>query len=429
VRRILVFPCGSEIGLEIHRAVGTSAHFHLVGASSVEDHGRFVYDDYIGGLPMVDDPELVQRIRRIVTDRSIDAIYPAMDSVIAKLKAHEEDIGCRVISPDAIIAETCLSKRKTYAALWGTIRLPKVYGHVDEVDQFPVFLKPEIGYGSRGVCTAYDRAQALAHLSKRPDCMILEHLPGEEYTVDCFTSKGEILFVGPRERRRVVNGISVNTRTMESSSGFSRMAEVISVCLSMDGAWFFQVKRASDGSLALMEVACRFAGSSSVQRARGVNLPLLSIYNSFGEGVSIKPNNFPMELDRAVSVRFSARIDFESVYVDYDDTLVSSSGDVNAKLVSFLFYCVNAGKRIVLLTRHRGDLDASLKEKRLTGLFDQVIRVQEGDRKSDRIVGPSIFIDDSHRERTEVMDSLGIPVFAPEAVVDLIVAHPEVQNF
>lgn len=418
MKTILVFPCGSELGVEIHRAVGLSTHFHLIGGSSVDDHGRFVYADYIGGLPVVEDPELIEKLRVLVSERVIDALYPAMDSVIAKLKAHEERIGCRVISPPAEIAETCLSKRKTYDKLRGVIRLPRVYENPNDVDSFPVFLKPEIGYGSRGICTAYNRAQIDSHLARRPDCMILEYLPGEEYTVDCFTAGGELIFVGPRQRSRVMNGISVNTRTMELTAEFRTMAQSISVSFSMDGSWFFQVKRAANGLLTLMEVACRFAGSSSVHRAQGVNLPLLSIFNALGERVIVRPNKFDVELNRPLSLKYVVDINFDTVYVDYDDTLVVS-GTVNSSLVSFLFSCINAGKKVILLSRHRGDLNESLKKHRLSGIFDEIIKVVDNERKSDRISGSAIFVDDSHKERMEVMDALGIPVFSPDSVVDL----------
>ena len=45
-KNILVFPCGSEIALELYRALVHSKHFNLIGASSVDDHGRFVYHNY-----------------------------------------------------------------------------------------------------------------------------------------------------------------------------------------------------------------------------------------------------------------------------------------------------------------------------------------------------------------------------------------------
>jgi hypothetical protein len=36
-KNVLVFPCGSEIGLEIHKSLSYSTHFTLVGGSSVDD--------------------------------------------------------------------------------------------------------------------------------------------------------------------------------------------------------------------------------------------------------------------------------------------------------------------------------------------------------------------------------------------------------
>jgi hypothetical protein len=53
MKKILVFPCGSEIALEVHRALKDQKDIELIGASSVDDHGKFVFDNYIGGIPMI----------------------------------------------------------------------------------------------------------------------------------------------------------------------------------------------------------------------------------------------------------------------------------------------------------------------------------------------------------------------------------------
>ena len=52
-KRILVFPCGSEIGLEVNRALSNDIHFEMYGASSLPDHGKFVFKNYIEGVPFV----------------------------------------------------------------------------------------------------------------------------------------------------------------------------------------------------------------------------------------------------------------------------------------------------------------------------------------------------------------------------------------
>ena len=97
-RNILVFPCGSEIGLDIYSSVRYSTYFHLIGASSVDDHGRFVYEDYIPDVPFVTDPSFIPAMAQIVRERKVDAIYPAMDFVMTVLKEHEGELGCPVIA-------------------------------------------------------------------------------------------------------------------------------------------------------------------------------------------------------------------------------------------------------------------------------------------------------------------------------------------
>ena len=116
-KNILVFPCGSEIALEVYRSVKDCAHFKLIGASSVNDHGKFVFADYIGGLPFITDKKFITEIKKIVDERHIDAIYPAMDAVIEILKTNEEFLDCKVVSSCAETTEICLSKSRTYKKL------------------------------------------------------------------------------------------------------------------------------------------------------------------------------------------------------------------------------------------------------------------------------------------------------------------------
>jgi hypothetical protein len=77
--RVLVFPCGSEVALEIYRSVKYSTHVELIGANSVDDHGKFVYENYVDGVPFVDSEDLIPHLKQLVEEQSIDAIYPAMD--------------------------------------------------------------------------------------------------------------------------------------------------------------------------------------------------------------------------------------------------------------------------------------------------------------------------------------------------------------
>jgi hypothetical protein len=414
-RRILVFPCGSEIGLEIHRSLKHSAHFEMVGASSVDDHGRFVYEDYIGDVPFIDEAGAIPALKGIVAQRGIDAIYPAMDKVIWALKSREGELGCRVIASCPETTSICLSKTRTYAHLCNQVKVPRVYSTPEEVAEYPVFAKPDVGYGSRGVCLAESAAELSLFLSKhRATAYILtEYLPGQEYTVDCFTDRRGILrFVGPRGRDRISNGISVHTSPVPAvAPEFRRLAETLNRALPFRGAWFFQAKRDTAGHLTLLEIASRLGGSSALHRALGVNFALLSVFDAFDVDVDIVANGYAIELDRALDNRYKTDLAYSTVYIDLDDTLIVD-GKVNLEAIAFLYKCRNEAKTIVLITKHAGNLPEDLARFRIAPLFDRVIHLKPEDEKSAHVDRTdAIFIDDSFSERRKVAGTCRIPVF------------------
>lgn len=417
-KNILVFPCGSEIGLEIYRSLRYSIHFNLIGASSVEDHGRFVYENYIGGLPYITDNNFIDAIREIVIKEKIDAIYPAMDSVIAELKNNEEKIGCKIIASDKDTVNICLSKKKTYEIFDGIVNVPKIYEYT-KVDSYPIFCKPNIGYGSRGAQKIENQNSLQEYILKYDDYIICQYLSGEEYTVDCFTDRhGKLLFYAPRVRKRVMNGISVDTVPYnDESNEFEHLIKSINNTIKFRGAWFAQFKRDEKGRIFLLEVASRFAGSSSLFRGCGINFALLTLFDAFNNDVCIFKNRYNIEMDRALNNVFKIDIKYNEVFIDFDDCLVVESKLVNTQLISFIYQCLNNRIKVTLLSRHFGDIYKQLEHFRLTNLFDRIIHIGEKEKKSDYIDNSnSIFIDDSFSERKDVYINCQIPVFSVDMI-------------
>lgn len=421
VKNVLVFPCGSEIGLEVHRSVKYSTHFNLIGGSSVEDHGKFVYENYVGNIPFADSPFFIERIKEIVKENQIDAVYPTMDSVIAVLKKHEKEIGCPVVSSDLETVEICLSKSKTYDFLKDTLKTPAVYDP-NGVTEFPVFAKPDVGYGSRGIQLIQSKVQLDNFYSQNPDFLYCEYLSGEEYTVDCFTDKnGTLKYFAPRIRKRIQKGISVNTiEVTENIQEFTEIVEKINERINFRGAWFVQLKRDQNGILTVLEIAARFGGSSSMSRAKGINFSLLSLFDILGYETEVIPNRYIVEVDRALNNKYRIDIAYDEVFVDFDDCVIVND-NVNTELISFIFQSINRGVKVTLLTRHKLDIGESLERYRLTGIFDRVIHITDEVPKSQHIDNAdSIFIDDSFIERKDVWENKRIPVFSPDMVECLI---------
>ena len=421
MKNVLVFPCGSEIGLEVNRALTNSKHFTLFGGSSADDHGKFVYENYIDGIPIIEEDDFIEKINKVVDEYKIDFIIPAHDSAVLKIAEHQDELKAVVITSCVSTCRICRSKRMTYKVFEKILRTPKVYGIEYYKVVFPVFLKPDVGQGTKGTYKADTWDDILFYTKKDHTLLVLEYLPGKEYTVDCFTNKnGELLFVKGRERRRINNGISVNSKHTDDTR-FETIAKIINNTLLFQGAWFFQVKEDSTGELVLMEIAPRIAGTMELFRADGTNFIELSLFDRMGDDVSVIHNDLDIEIDRALEAKYHIKVPYNCVYIDFDDTIISK-GYINTNVMKFLYQSRNQGNKIVLLSKHKRDIFKTLDEYAISHLLFNEIKILSNDKnKADFIrTKNSIFIDDSFAERKNVYDKLHIPVFSLDAIEALL---------
>jgi len=419
-KNVLVFPCGSEIGLEVNRALADSTHFNLYGANSLNDHGKLVYKNYIQSDFNIDSSSFIDEINHVINTYSIDFIIPAHDAAVVKLSNSQSEINAVVITSLAETCEICRSKGRSYEKFKNLIPTPYVYA-ADEPMDFPVFLKPDSGQGSKGTHVAYSKEDVDFYFKRDSTLLALEYLPGKEYTIDCFTNKdGKLLFAEGRVRSRIVNGISVNSSHVQNKQ-FQKIAEIINSTLSFRGVWFFQVKERACGELVLMEISPRIAGTMALFRATGVNFIQLTLFDRMGYDVSVVQNKFGIEIDRALFARFTLSIEYEYVYVDFDDTLIINN-TVNTTLIKFLYQARNHNKKIVLITKHIYNIQETLEKFAISNLlFNEIIQMEKSEKKCDYIKNMnSIFIDDSFEERKNILQTLSIPVFGLDAIESLL---------
>ncbi len=409
-RNVLVFPAGTEVGLEIHQALKDCKEVILHGASMpVSNHAPYVFERY-HELPGINEQNWLPALQKLCHALSIDYIFPAYDDVIVALTQHADEIPAVILTATASTCEIARSKSKTYAHLKNVVRVPRCYS-AQGPGEFPLFVKPDRGQGSQGAQVVHDPTQLSAVLQSTKDVVISEYLPGEEFTVDCFSDRDfGVLFCGARVRVRMRNGIAVSTHTVQLPDVLP-MAQEIHHALGMRGAWFFQVKRAKDGGLVLLEVAPRIAGSMSAHRVQGVNFPLLSIYEHERKPLGILTLPTEVMLDRALKNRYQVRLRCSALYIDLDDTLLLRE-KINLDALQLVFKFINQGLPVFLVTRHAGDLSLTLQRHRLDGIFDGIFHLKNGESKSTCIShADAIFVDDSFSERAMVHHALGIPTF------------------
>lgn len=408
---VLIFPGGTEIGLEIWRSLKDCKDIRLYSAASdVSNHAPYVFARHFI-VPHVDEKNWLESLNQIIIEQEIDYVFPAHDDAIVALAENADKIKARIVSSPPWTCQITRSKSQTYKILSDIVPVPFVYENSDMIDHYPVFVKPDLGEGSQDIHVAYNREQVRQLLSNGKVYVVTEFLPGEEFTVDCFSHREQgLLFCGGRERIRIRNGISMNSRPVDEKL-FRDYAYAISAKLAFHGAWFFQLKRDRKGMLKLLEVAPRIAGTMALHRVQGINFALLSIYEQENIFLRILANDVDMEIDRALVNRYSHKLKYSVVYLDLDDTLILNNC-VNINLVQFLYQCINGRIRIVLLTKYSGDLKQALREHRLSELFDEIVQMERTACKADYIREPdAILIDDSFSERKAVNDKLGILTF------------------
>lgn len=422
---VLIFPAGSEIGLEIFHSLKYSHHVEVFGASGRSDHASFIYEKnrYVEDASLyVDQLRFIEHLNGHLRRLNIAFIYPTHDTIANFLAEHQAQLAARVITSCAETNRVARSKGATYELFQSFDFCPKVFDAPYRDLTFPVFLKPDEGQGGKEAVRADDEQDLAFYLRKLPALLVTENLPGEELSVDCFTDfNGELLFVGPRTRERVQMGISFRSSTVEVTDEIRQIAQSINATVSLNGAWFFQIKQDSSGRFKLLEFAPRQSSTMGLYRHAGVNFALLSLFNALEMPVRILLNNYPVQLDRCLHNRYKTSLFFGRVYIDFDETIIVGN-QVHDRVMAFLYQCRNRGIELVLLTKHRHDLNETLRSCGIArSLFSEIVHLADAQNKWDFIQPEgSIFIDNYWFDRRDVKEKLGIPVFDVDAIECLL---------
>ena len=94
------------------------------------------------------------------------------------------------------------------------------------------------------------------------------------------------------------------------------------------------------------------------------------------------------------------------------------NGKINLEAIQLIYKCINDGKEVILITKHKYHIHDTLNEYNISDtLFDSIITLSTSQEKSDFIhLKNPIFVDDSFSERKKVSDKINIPTFSVENI-------------
>lgn len=210
MRNVLIFAAGCYPAIEIYYSLRDNLVFNPIGASSYSNHSEYVFKEYYNSLPYITDPNFISKFIGFVEKNNIEFIIPTDDDIAVLLTEHSEIIPAKIVCSPKETAKICRHKRLTYETLKDFDFVPRTYSidQIGAIETFPVFVKPDSGQGSQGTKKIESRSE-FEHIENLTDSVICEYLPGDEFTVDCFTDRfGKLLFCNPRKRSRIMYGIT-----------------------------------------------------------------------------------------------------------------------------------------------------------------------------------------------------------------------------
>jgi carbamoyl-phosphate synthase large subunit len=415
--RVLVYPAETEIANEVISSLINQKYIEVIAGYVSRPSNLLHGVNAIFDMGFITDDTSIKSITEFdvfLQNNSIDLLFPANDGALFAFSKYSQLLTAKVISSDYKTVSTLRSKKETYKYYSNSVPIPRIYVDFNEITRFPVFIKPVIGQGSKGAIMVSSADDFNLYTQKSSDdYIIMEYLPGDEYTIDCINNiSGELLFCMPRKRSKIRNGISVKSELMDIPE-IIEYAHKISDLLEIKGPWFFQMRRDDMNSLKLLEISSRIAGSSGILRALGVNLPRLSVELFLGNNVNdVRTNSKSIiQTERFLTTRYYGIKKFNHLYIDYDDTIIIDR-KVNIDAINLIFSCKNLNIPVTLITKHKGDLKTELRKYYLRDLFDEIIHLDIKEKKSVYINNiEAIFIDDSYEERRDVYEVVGIPCY------------------
>jgi carbamoyl-phosphate synthase large subunit len=274
-------------------------------------------------VPLAKDTRFITVIEEICSKEKVDVIIPLVTNelfVFAKHKYRFKELGFSVSVSDLDKLEIANNKFLLMKFCKGIgVPVPDFYlvKSIAEFEQAALVLgypqmkicfKPPISNGLRGFRIVSDTNDKMDNLLNEkpnnvyisyqefiqiandsnyfPELLVMEYLPGEEYSIDALGDQGKCRYVIPRTRDKIKMGISFVGTTFYDDELINYSERIIEG-LQLNGNIGFQFKRDSRGIPKLIESNPRVQGTIVLCTAAGYNM----VYNA----VKIALNEVPLE--------------------------------------------------------------------------------------------------------------------------------------
>ena len=275
--------------------------------------------DVMVQVPAATSPDYIDCLLDICKKEKVDILMPIMSAELPALVKNREkfrEIGTIVSVSDLDSVLIANNKYRLYQFMQQNgMHVPRFcrIQHADEMkDAFayvgypdvPVCVKATELSGSRGIrivdpsksrfdilfgekpnsfFITYDELEAVLHeKDSMPEMLVMEALPGAEFSIDLVADHGEILYMAARQSNSITASIPMESTLFHDEEGYQIARNVIKL-LRLDGNADLDFKYDKNGRPVLMEINPRLAATMRIFKEGGMNLPYLRVKQLLGE--------------------------------------------------------------------------------------------------------------------------------------------------
>ncbi|MCP4003693.1 MAG: ATP-grasp domain-containing protein [bacterium] len=272
--RVLVTSAGSTAAQNLIAILDSKKDWWTLAADMAPRHCGLGMADVDTIVPAGRAAEFIPRLIELVRKHELDLVVPGLEADLLAASRHRQRIekaGARVLVSSPETLEVCFSKRKLAMAIEGVgLATPTVLDPGTRLD-FPVFVRPDAGTGSRRAGRVQDRDALQRRLAREPDLVVTEYCDGAEYSIDGFAwPPGELMHAIARTRDVIKSGLVVRSTVV--ALGRQR-EQVARLCTELDLVGFFnmQYRERADGTPLFFDVNPRLGGGMALSFAAGLD--------------------------------------------------------------------------------------------------------------------------------------------------------------
>ena len=250
--------------------------YRIITVDMLKHSPAFYLSDKSYVVPPGNSDKFLSTLKHICKEESVDAIVSVVDEELPHTIQLEKE-GIQVIQPLEDFTNLCIDKYKCMKRLAELgINAPQtwLFHEIPNDVEFPIFAKPIVGRGSRGIgkINSFQELEDFLARStyKKEQLMFQPFLTGTEYTVSVVVWRdGDVQAVVPKE---IVSKIGVTKIAIaRKNTKINDLCIEIQQKLKANGPFNVQLKLDRNGQPYPFEINPRFSTSITLTMAAGVD--------------------------------------------------------------------------------------------------------------------------------------------------------------